>query len=120
MHDAGLSLVGGHHHHLGALGPGHQLVQCEDGGEAALALPSWEHPPGQPRPRLRIPGRGDQGTLPGPQTKRLPGAMATRHPYVVGGEPRDGKLPASGAAQGQRGVVNGRFGAGLHGLILAS
>jgi hypothetical protein len=86
MDDAGRALIGGDDD-LGALGPGHQLVQGEDGGQAALALPSWQHPAGQPEARFHIPGRGDQSTLPGPQTEWFPGAMAAWHPYVVGGEP---------------------------------
>jgi hypothetical protein len=87
MDDAGLAFVGGDHHHLGALGAGQQLVQGQHRREAGFALPSREHPPGQPRPRPPIPGRRDQGPLPGPQAKRLAGAMAAGHPYVVGGEP---------------------------------
>jgi hypothetical protein len=60
-----LPLIGGHDHDLGTLGPGQQLEQGQHGGEAGLALPAGQHPPGQPRPRPRIPGRGDQGPPPG-------------------------------------------------------
>jgi hypothetical protein len=89
VNDPGLAFVGGDDDDLGALGAGQQLIEGEHGGEAALALPSWQHPPGQPRPGLHVPGRGDQGTLPGPQTQRPADTMAAGHPYEVGGEPRN-------------------------------
>jgi len=64
--EAGLAFVGGDDHDLSALGTGQQLEQGQHGSKAGLSLPSWQHPPGQPRPRPPIPGRGDQGPLPGP------------------------------------------------------
>jgi hypothetical protein len=115
---AGLPLVGGDHHHLGAVSARQQLIQGQHGGKAGLALASGQHPPGQPRPRPRIPGGGDQLPLPGPQAQGLADPMAAGHPNVVEGEPCDGKLAPSGAAQGQRGAVNVGLGAGLHGPIL--
>ena len=59
MAEGGLAFVGGHHDDAGTLGAGQQLIQGQDGGEAGLALPPGQHPPGQPRAGPPIPGRGD-------------------------------------------------------------
>jgi hypothetical protein len=40
--------------------------------------------------------------------------MTTRHPNVVGGEPRNRQLPSSGPTQGQRRAVDRRLRAGPH------
>jgi hypothetical protein len=60
-----------------------------------------------------VPGCGDQGTLPRPQPQWLAVTMATRHPYVVAGKPRNRQLAASGAAQRQRGPSTAGLGPAL-------
>jgi hypothetical protein len=78
----------GHHARHGGLDHAGRLRPLLGQAGTAGALPQDRVPDvaGQPWRRTLIPGRGDQGTLPGPQPQRLADAMATGHAQVVEGE----------------------------------
>jgi hypothetical protein len=109
-----LPLISGHYHYLGTLSP-RPAAHTGRGRPSGWFCPARGGASSRPAAaEAGHPRSSDQGPLPGPQAKGLADTMATRHPYVVGGEARNRQLAASGAAQRQRGAIDSGLWTRLH------